>query len=51
MISGYNELLLNVFREKGMKGLEESTPIDMLNDILDNNRYHHIKNVLQHRIL
>ena len=51
MISGYNELLLNTFREKGLSALKNTTPIDMLNDILDNNRYYHIKDVLQHRIL
>ena len=39
MISGYSDTLLNAFMEKGIDVLQNYTPISMVFDILDNDRY------------
>jgi hypothetical protein len=48
MVSGYNELLLNAFSEKGMEALKEITPLKMLKDILKNDRYKFLDVALQY---
>ena len=39
MLSGYNSSLLNVFQERGISELQKVTPIAMLRDLLDRERY------------
>ena len=39
MISGYSDALLNSFLDKGIEVLQNFTPISMIIDILDNDRY------------
>ena len=38
-ISGYSSYLLNIFANKGVRALQESTPFDIIIDILGNERY------------
>lgn len=39
MISGYSDALLNSFLDKGIEVLRDFTPVSMIFDILDNDRY------------
>ena len=39
MFSGYSPAVLNVFCDKGLNALKEFTPLSMLKEILDNDRY------------
>jgi hypothetical protein len=39
MLSGYNPVLLNVFCEKGFDELKNVTPLAMLKNLLDKERY------------
>ena len=39
MLSGYSATLLNIFCEKGFNELKKMTPMVMINELLDNNRY------------
>jgi hypothetical protein len=39
MISGYSDTLLNAFMDKGIEVLQNFTPVSMIFDILDNDRY------------
>jgi hypothetical protein len=48
MLSGYSELLLNAFSEKGMAALQEITPLKMLKDILKSDRYKFLEIALQY---
>ena len=48
MLSGYSELLLNAFSEKGMTALHEITPLKMLKDILKSDRYKFLEVALQY---
>lgn len=48
MLSGYNELLLNAFSEKGMSALQDITPLKMLKDILKSDRYKFLEIALQY---
>ena len=47
MLSGYNSSLLNIFQEKGVSELQKVTPIVMLNDLLDKDRYAILENGLK----
>lgn len=46
MISGYSSQLLNIFCNKGVDAIKESTPNKLLSDILDNERYSYMENDL-----
>ena len=39
MISGYSDTLLNAFLQKGVEVLQNFSPISMIFDILDSDRY------------
>ena len=39
MISGYSDTLLNAFMENGIEVLENFTPVSLIFDILNNDRY------------
>lgn len=38
-LSGYSSTLMNVFCTKGIEALRETTPISMLRDMLNSDRY------------
>ena len=46
MLSGYSSQLLNIFCNKGVGALKESTPQKLLSDILDDERYSYMENDL-----
>ena len=45
-LSGYSSTLLNVFCKKGIEALCESTPICMLRDMLNTDRYNIVHNII-----
>jgi hypothetical protein len=44
MLSGYSSQLLNIFCNKGIDAIRESTPQKLLSDILDHERYSYMNN-------
>jgi hypothetical protein len=44
MLSGYSSQLLNIFCNKGVDAIKESTPMKLLIDILDDERYSYMEN-------
>ena len=45
-LSGYSSTLMNVFCTKGIEALRSITPITMLNDLLDSDRYNIVENYI-----
>ena len=46
MLSGYNATLLNVFVNKGLKGLKECSPTTLLDELLGNERYKFLETLM-----
>ena len=46
MLSGYNATLLNVFVNKGLKGLKECSPATLLDELLSNERYKFLETLM-----
>ena len=42
-LSGYSSSLLNIFCEKGLEALRQTTPFTMLENLLNNSRYEPMK--------
>ena len=51
MLSGYSPAVLNVFCDKGLKSLQEITPINMLKNILNSPRYNPMQDCLKSYLL
>ena len=45
-LSGYSSALLNIFCNKGIKGLQESSPQDTLKELLSNSRYDILEEII-----
>jgi len=51
MLSGYSPLLLNVFCEKGIEGLQECTPYKMITELMSHDRYSPLENKLMSQVM
>ena len=47
MLSGFNGVLLNTFCEKGMEALEKCSPMSILMEQLDDNRYIWVNDIIE----